>query len=468
MKGTILVVDDDQALCDLIEVGLKTAGFAVGCATSAADAIPLLDRIDPDVVVADLNMREVGGLELCARIVESRPDVPVVLMTAFGSLETAIGAIRAGAYDFLTKPVEVDALVVAIERALQHRRLRTEVQRLRRVVEDARGLGDLIGASPAMQVLYDLVERTAPSAAAVLVTGESGTGKELVARALHRRSRRAAGPFVAVNCAAIPESLLESELFGHVRGAFTDARGARTGLFLQAHGGTLFLDEIGDLPLALQPKILRALQERTVRPVGADAEVPCDVRVVAATNHDLEGAVREGRFREDLFFRLAVIHMAVPPLRERGNDVLVLAQHFLTRAAKDADSGVRGLSPAAAERLLAYEWPGNVRELQNAIERAVALARTDTISVDDLPERVTGPRTRPAPAGEPTAVPGTFAPLEEIERRHILRVLEAMGGNKTLAAQVLGIDRKTLHRKLVGYGASVVRSSFRGVSTHPG
>jgi two-component system, NtrC family, response regulator AtoC len=467
MKGTILVVDDDRALCELVQTGLQGAGFAVHIATSAADAIAMLDRVDPDVVVADLNMREVSGLELCARIVESRPDVPVVLITAFGSLETAVGAIRAGAYDFLTKPFEMDALVLAIERALQHRRLRSEVQRLRRVVEDARGLGDLVGASPAMRGLYDLVERAAPSSASVLITGESGTGKELVARALHRRSRRSAGLFVAVNCAAIPESLLESELFGHVRGAFTDARGARSGLFLQAHGGTLFLDEIGDLPVSLQPKLLRALQERAIRPVGSDAEVPCDVRVVAATNHDLEAAVREGRFREDLFFRLAVIQLPVPPLRERGNDVLVLAQHFLERAAADAERPVRALSPGAAERLLAYDWPGNVRELQNAIERAVALARTETLSVDDLPERVTGPRTRVAGV-EPTPVTGSFSPLEEVERRHILRVLEAMGGNKTLSAQVLGIDRKTLHRKLVGYGASVRRTQFRGVASHAG
>jgi two-component system response regulator HydG len=273
---------------------------------------------------------------------------------------------------------------------------------------------------------------------------------------------------VAVNCAAIPEALIESELFGHVRGAFTDARGARTGLFLQAHGGTLFLDEIGDLPLSLQPKLLRALQERSVRPVGSDAEVPCDVRVITATNRDLEAAVREGRFREDLFFRLAVIHVPVPPLRDRGNDVLALAQHFLSRSAKEANSSVRGLSPAAAERLLAYEWPGNVRELQNAIERAVALARTDVLNADDLPERVTGPRTNGSAAPGETAQPTTFAPLDEVERRHILRVLEAMRGNKTVAAQVLGIDRKTLHRKLTGYAGVPRRASFRSVSPQLG
>ncbi len=468
MKGTILVVDDDQPLCEFLEVGLRRAGFAVASSTVPDEALKMLDTVEPDVVLADLEMRGVGGLELCERVAASRPDVPVVLMTAFGSLEAAIGAIRAGAYDFLTKPVDIDALTVALERAIQHRSLRAEVQTLRRVVEDARGFGDLLGSSAAMQAVYDLVERAAPTTASVLITGESGTGKELVARAVHRRSRRSAGPFVAVNCAAIPEALIESDLFGHVRGAFTDARGARTGLFLQAHGGALFLDEIGDLPLSLQPKLLRALQERSVRPVGSDAEVPCDVRVITATNRDLEAAVREGRFREDLFFRLAVIHVPVPPLRDRGNDVLALAQHFLTRSAKEANSSVRGLSPAAAERLLAYEWPGNVRELQNAIERAVALARTDVLNADDLPERVTGPRTNGAAAPGEAAQPTTFAPLDEVERRHILRVLEAMRGNKTVAAQVLGIDRKTLHRKLTGYAGVPRRASFRSVSPQLG
>ncbi|MGH7894185.1 MAG: sigma-54-dependent transcriptional regulator, partial [Candidatus Binatia bacterium] len=407
MKGTILVVDDDQSLCEFLEVGLRRAGFAVTSNTVPDDALRLLDTVEVDVVLADLEMRGVGGLELCERVVASRSDVPVVLMTAFGSLEAAIGAIRAGAYDFLTKPIELDALVVALERAIQHRRLRAEVQQLRRVVEEGRGFGELLGSGPAMQAVYDLVERAAPTNASVLVTGESGTGKELIARAVHRRSRRGAEPFVAVNCAAIPETLIESELFGHVRGAFTDARGARTGLFLQAHGGTLFLDEIGDLPLALQPKLLRALQERCVRPVGADTEVPCDVRVIAATNRDLEAAVREGRFREDLFFRLAVILVPVPPLRDRGSDVLLLAQHFIARSAKEADVAVRGLSPAAAERLLAHEWPGNVRELQNAIERAVALARTDVVGVDDLPARVTGPRATGASVD--ATPPGSFA-----------------------------------------------------------
>jgi two-component system response regulator HydG len=445
MKGTVLFVDDDTALCELASRGLGEAGFAVTTTTSGVEALELIDTQEPDVVVADLNMEGMGGLDLCARIVERHPDVPVLLITAFGSLESAIGAIRAGAYDFITKPFEVDALTVAIERATQHRALRAEVKRLRRVVEDARGLGEIVGSSPPMRDLYDLIERAAGSTRASS-TPAKADGKELVARELHRRSRRSGGPFVAVNCAAIPDSLIESELFGHVKGAFTDARSARTGLFQQANGGTLFLDEIADLPLALQPKLLRALQERMIRPVGSDTETACDVRVVAATNRDLDALVRSGKFREDLFFRLAVVHVPVPPLRARGTDVLALAQRFVAQAAGETGSEVAEIAPAAAERLLAYEWPGNVRELRNAMERAVALARTNVIAVGDLPNRVAA--GAPVATGTSTAESGatTFAPLDDVERRHILLVLDAMHGNKTLT-EVLGIDR-SLHRKL--------------------
>jgi DNA-binding NtrC family response regulator len=468
MKGTVLFVDDDTALCELASRGLGEAGFAVTTTTSGVEALELIDTQEPDVVVADLNMEGMGGLDLCARIVERHPDVPVLLITAFGSLESAIGAIRAGAYDFITKPFEVDALTVAIERATQHRALRAEVKRLRRVVEDARGLGEIVGSSPPMRDLYDLIERAAGSNASILIAGESGTGKELVARELHRRSRRSGGPFVAVNCAAIPDSLIESELFGHVKGAFTDARSARTGLFQQANGGTLFLDEIADLPLALQPKLLRALQERMIRPVGSDTETACDVRVVAATNRDLDALVRSGKFREDLFFRLAVVHVPVPPLRARGTDVLALAQRFVAQAAGETGSEVAEIAPAAAERLLAYEWPGNVRELRNAMERAVALARTNVIAVGDLPNRVAA--GAPVATGTSTAESGatTFAPLDDVERRHILLVLDAMHGNKTLTAQVLGIDRKTLHRKLTQYARLANGREWTGVAPHAG
>jgi two-component system response regulator HydG len=319
------------------------------------------------------------------------------------------------------------------------------------VVEDTRGFGDLLGASPAMQQVYDLLERVVDSESSVLITGETGTGKELVARALHRRGRRSGGPFVAVNCAAMPEALLESELFGHARGAFTDARTARTGLFLKASGGTLFLDEIAELPPALQPKLLRALQERTVRPVGDDTEVPFDVRLITATNRDLDSAVAERRFREDLYFRVNVIHVELPPLRARGSDVLLLAQHSIDRYAAQAGKHVAALSQAAAERLLAYSWPGNVRELQNCIERAVALTNFDRITVEDLPEKIRSYRRSHVVVASDD--PSELVPLEEVERRYILRVMEAVGRNKTLAAHVLGLDRKTLYRKLERYGA---------------
>ena len=303
-----------------------------------------------------------------------------------------------------------------------------------------------------MKAVYELLERVAESDASVLITGESGTGKEMVARALHRRGRRNAGPFVAVNCAAMPEALLESELFGHVKGAFTDARTARTGLFVKASGGTLFLDEIGELPLPLQPKLLRALQERAVRPVGSDDEVPFQVRLVAATNRDLETAVEERRFREDLFFRINVIHVEMPPLRARGSDVLLLAQHFLVKDAALAGKPVTGISAAAAEKLLAYSWPGNVRELQNCIERAIALTQFHEIAVDDLPERVRAYRGSQIVISADDL--GELVPMEEVERRYVLRVLEAVGGSRTRAAKVLGFDRKTLYRKLERYGVS--------------
>ena len=446
MNGRILVVDDERSMCEALAAGLAPRGFTVHWETSAEAGLALLETLEADVVLTDLNMGGMDGLALCERIVANRPDVPVVVITAFGSLETAIAAIRAGAYDFITKPVKMDALGVALARAVQHRRLGEEVKRLRQLVGETQRFEELLGDSPVMRRLQQLLERVADSDASVLVTGESGTGKEVVAKALHRRGRRQQGPLVAINCAAMPEQLLESELFGHVRGAFTDARTARTGLCVQANGGTLLLDEIGDLPLALQPKLLRALQERRVRPVGGSEEIPFDVRLVATTNRDLESAVEEGHFREDLYFRINVIRVETPPLRARGNDVLLLAQHFLVHFAAKAEKSVTGLSPQAAERLLAYAWPGNVRELQNAMERAVALTQYEQITVDDLPEKIRA--YRPSHVLLAADDPSELVPLEEMERRYILRVMEAVGGNRTLAAKVLRIGRKTLYRKL--------------------
>jgi len=375
------------------------------------------------------------------------------VLTAFGSFETAVGAIRAGAYDFVTKPVEIEALAIAIRRAAERRRLSGEVKRLREVVASTRGKGSLVGASPAMQQTYTLIDQVSATDATVLITGESGTGKEVVAREIHERSRRKDAPFVAINCAAVPEALLESELFGHAKGAFTDAKQSRQGLFAQANGGTLFLDEIGEMAISMQPKVLRAIQERKIRPVGAESEISVDVRLITATNRDLEEMVEAKAFREDLYYRINVIHIPLPPLRARGGDVLLLAQHMLRQYAAIFDKKVMGLSPAAAERLVGYDWPGNVRELGNCLERAVALAHFEEIQVEDLPDKI---RNRQAPRS--TSITANELPelltLEEVERRHVLRVLEACHSNRTDAAKILGLDRKTLYRKLLRWGVN--------------
>jgi two-component system response regulator HydG len=330
--------------------------------------------------------------------------------------------------------------------------LRRELVRLREHAGKGSEFPELVGQCPSMRELFQLLDRVAPSDASVLITGETGTGKEVVARAIHRRSRRADKPFVGISCAAMPENLLESELFGHVRGAFTDARAARKGLFLHAQGGTLFLDEIGEMPLGLQAKLLRTLQERTLRPVGSDEEVSFDVRLVSATNRDIESAILAGSFRDDLFYRLNVVQVALPPLRSRGSDVLLLAHHFLQRFARAAGKPVEGIAPECAERLVDYPWPGNVRELSNAIERAVALAQYQQITAADLPEKIrTFKRSHVIVASQN---PEELVSMEEVERRYVLRVMEAAGGNKTHAARILGFDRKTLYAKLKAYGYS--------------
>lgn len=452
MRGNILVVDDERSMRELIEVDLKHRDFASRTCATAEEAIRLLKEKEFDVVLTDVRMPGTSGLQLCEQVVANRPDIPVVVMTAFGSLETAINAIRVGAFDFVTKPIEMDLLAIVLDRAVKHRQLQEQVRLLSERVEHAGRFGDMIGDSPVMQELYDQLERVADSEASILITGESGTGKEIVARSIHERSRRRHGPFVPVNCAAIPDALLESELFGHAKGAFTDARTERKGLFLQANGGTLFLDEIGEMDQSMQAKLLRALEENRVRPVGGDQEIAFDVRVLSATNRDLESAIEEGRFREDLFFRINVIQLIVPPLRARGTDVLLIAQHYLERFAERAGKPIQGISEKAAEKLLGYSWPGNVRELRNVIERAVALTRYENIAVEDLPEKIRDHRaSQMVIAGED---PDEFSTMEEVERRYILHVLNAVGGNKSNAARVLGLDRKTLYRKLNSYGVT--------------
>ncbi len=445
--GSILLVDDDIDLCELLRDGLGTRGFEVDAVNDSRLVPDRISTRDYDVVLSDINLGSgFSGLELCKMVSEQRPDVPVVVLTAFGNMETAVQAIRSGAYDFITKPVSLDALQLTVGRAIRHHRLRCEVKRLTQAVEGARRVDGFIGESPPMRKVYDLVSQVAEADTTVLVTGESGTGKELVARAIHERSARKDGQLVAINCAAMPASLLESELFGHVKGAFTDAKVSRQGLFVKATNGTLFLDEIGEMPMEMQAKLLRVLQERRARPVGGDTEIPFDTRIIAATNRDLESRVEEGSFREDLYYRINVVRIHVPPLRARGNDILLLAQVFLEAAAKRTEKQVAGISPEAARKLLEYEWPGNVRELENAVERAVALTRHRELTLADLPDRVRSYHSSQLVIGGDD--PGDLPTLAEVEWRYIHRVLKAVGGNKTQAAHVLGLDRRTLYRRL--------------------
>jgi len=446
----VLIVDDEIEMGRMLVDGLRAKTYDASHCASADEAFTLVMEGKVDLVATDLRMRGMNGIELCQRIAVNRPDVPVVVMTGFGTLDTAIETIRAGAFDFLTKPFGIDSLVLVVERAISQRNLREEVKRLRIANYAHEPLEGLLGDSAPMQAVTELVNRIAESDTTTLVTGETGTGKELVARAIHTRSKRREGPFIAINCGAMPASLLESELFGHVKGAFTDARDNRTGLFVEANGGTLLLDEVGEMPLSMQVKLLRALETRTVRVVGSNVERPFDVRVVAATNRDLESAVEEQAFREDLLYRLNVIQVALPPLRARGNDVLALAQHFLQRFAARGKKNVNGFLVAVAEKLLAYAWPGNVRELQNAMERAVALAEHEQIVVDDLPEKIRD--YQPSHFLVTANDPQELVSMEEVERRYALRVLEAVGGNKSLATRILGWDRKTLYRRLERWG----------------
>ncbi len=451
-KGRVLIVDDDESMCELLSRTLRRDGHEAEWRLSGVEALEVVCERDFDVILTDLEMPVLSGTELCKRLLDARPDVPVIVVTGDARFDAAVAAIRAGAYDFLTKPIDAKLISLSVARALTHSQLRSEVKRLRQAVGDARHFGRLLGESPAMKRVFDLVGRVAESGASVLVMGESGTGKELVARAVHEQSSRREGPFVAVNCAAMPPALLESELFGHARGAFTDAKASRVGLFEQASGGTLFLDEIGEMPIEMQPKLLRALQERTVRPVGGNAEVAFDARIVAATNRDLEEEVDAKRFREDLYYRINVVRVDAPPLRERGGDVLLLAQHFVERFGARGGKAVRGIHAAAAERLVAYNWPGNVRELENCIERAVALLRFDEVTVDDLPEKIRQYRADRLVLD--TDVLTEVLTIDELERRYIMRVLALCGGNKSRTANLLGLDRRTLYRRIDRYEAA--------------
>ena len=446
MKGKVLVVDDDKAMCELIDTTLTMKGYSTTWCQSAKEANALLHENDFDVVLTDVRMPGTTGLQLCQQVSSTRPDIPVIVMTAFGTLDTAVATIRSGAYDFLTKPVELELLTLTIARAVEHRQLKRQIHLLEQQAKAENHFREMLGESRPMQHLYDQMKQVGTSDASVLITGESGTGKELVARSIHKLSNRATHPFVAVNCAALSETLLESELFGHVRGAFTDARSERKGLFMEAEGGTLLLDEMGDMPMSMQVKLLRALEENRIRAVGSDQEIQFDVRVLAATHRDLETAVEEGRFRQDLYYRINVIQLHLPPLRSRGIDILTIASHYIDQFAKSSGKEVTGMTETAAEKLLAYSWPGNVRELRNVMERALALTRYDSVTVEDLPDKIRDHRGGTVFIGGDD--PTELVPLEEIEKRYIEHVLRAVDQNRTQAARILGLDRKTLYRKL--------------------
>lgn len=443
--GSILVVDDEAEMRELVRDVLKDRGHDVSVAEHGEDALKQLAERDFSVVVTDLRMKELPGIELLTEVKRIYPHINVILMTAFGTVETAVEAMKQGAYDYLIKPVKTDELVAVAERAVQEVALRREVEHLRQAVLREYSFHQILGKSKVMRDVFDLIRRVADSPTNVLITGESGTGKELVAKAIHFNSERRAAPFVPINCAAIPEALLESELFGHLKGAFTDAKTDKRGLFEEAHKGSLFLDEISELPLMLQAKLLRAIQEREIRRVGATRSVPVDVRIIASTNLSLEEEVKAKRFREDLYYRLNVIEIHMPPLRDRRDDIPLLAEAFLKKYAEESRKQVGGISETALALMVDYAWPGNVRELENVIERAVTLARGDKVGPADLPEGIQGSRGDRRVIDE--AVERHLS-LDEVEREYILRILDKTGGNKYQAAQILGIDRKTLYRKL--------------------
>jgi two-component system, NtrC family, response regulator HydG len=453
-RGHVLVVDDDAEIVSILTVVFQSEGYTVSSFSSAEDALialgnPVEDTLPVDVILSDLQMARMSGMRFLKTIRKERPDLPVIIITASASVSSAVEAMHAGAYHYVTKPFNMDELLIHVERAQQQRRLLSENEALRREVDRSWGLGDLLGKSAPMKAVFDLVARVAPSQSNVLITGESGTGKEMVAQAIHQQGTRTSGPFVSINCAAIPEALLESELFGHAKGAFTGAMFRKAGLLVEANGGTLFLDEIGDMTPALQAKLLRVIQERKVRPVGENQSVPIDVRFVAATHRDLKAEIAAGRFREDLFYRLSVIPISLPPLRDRPQDIPLLVRHFLRKftAAAGPLSTVRSFSAEALSKLATLRWQGNVRELENLVERIVVLCPNAEVRPQDIPD----PDTM-EPEGATRAAFEGFPTLAQVEERYTRLVLERLGGRKDQAALLLGINRRTLYRKEREYG----------------
>lgn len=446
----VLVVDDDDAHRGMLKAMLRSWGCAVEEATDGDEAVEIVKEKSLDAVLTDVRMARMDGIAALKGILNWNPALPVILMTAYSSVETAVNALRLGAYDYLVKPLDFDLLKETLAQAIERSRHSVENRELRRQLTETRK--DILGQSPAMAAMLGFIDQVAPTEATVLITGESGTGKELVARALHAGSGRADKPMVTVNCAALAESLLESELFGHEKGAFTGADKRREGRFVQANGGTIFLDEIGEMPLSLQAKLLRVLQQGEVQRVGSDLTIHVDVRILAATNRDLRKEAAEHRFREDLYFRLNVISIETPPLRARKEDIPLLAAHFLQGFSERNRKNIKGFSPQALDCLLRYGWPGNVRELENVLERAVILCGGDLIDEKELPEHVrqAPPREESSAGGQDASLGGV--PLEQVEKRAIEETLRQTGDNKSEAARRLGITRATLHNKLRKYG----------------
>jgi DNA-binding NtrC family response regulator len=444
----LLLIDDDPGASGLLHEIFLEAGYDVSSAPDGGEGLRLAESRAFDVVLCDVLLPDIDGVEVMRRLRSIDPELPVIIMTAYGTVEMAIRALDEGAFDYVRKPFAIDAVRTCVARAVERRRLTPpdDVP----PTEGAPGVRAILGSHPAMVDLYKLVFRVAGTKSPVLIEGESGTGKELLARTIHEQSPRRGRPFVAVNCTSLSETLLESELFGHVRGAFTGAVERRPGLFLEANRGTIFLDEVGDMSLAMQAKLLRVLQEQEVKPVGGTDTIAVDVRVVAATHRNLGALVTSGRFREDLYYRLRVVALRVPPLRDRREDIPILAEHFLRRFASLSQRRLQSFSPGAMAALQAYRWPGNVRELENAVDRAVALAPGSVIEVSDLPEEVLGPSgvIGRALVGDPLS-------LDEVTRRHVLFVLKAAGGNKSKAAKLLGVPRRTLYRLLGRYGSAI-------------
>jgi two-component system response regulator HydG len=450
-KYTVLVVDDDSAHRTMLQTLVGGWGYDIAEADDGSTAIQMVQDQPFDLILMDVRMIKVSGIAALEEIKSFNPAIPVVIMTAYSSVESAVEALRKGAYDYLTKPLDFEKLRLTLKRALEHVHLKEENRILKENLGRHFDIQNIVGRSPAMVQLLDTVAHVAPSEATVLINGESGTGKELIAGAIHFKSPRKNGPFVKINCAAITETLLESEMFGHEKGAFTGADRKREGRFVQADGGSLFLDEISEMALTMQVKLLRVLQERELTRVGGERVIRVDVRVIAATNKNLPDFVSQERFREDLYYRLNVISMAVPPLRERREDIPLLAQHFLEKFAEQNRKVIKGFTPKAMDRLIRDEWTGNVRELMNAIERGVVLSRTDYLDVEDL----TGIQEFSGPSAKALSVADGMPinmPLDQVEKATILKTLESTAGNKSEAARRLGITRKTLHKKLKKYG----------------